>query len=129
METQQEEVTYGGGYEPARVDYHEPAAHYSEPKTERVAAGGDQYFATLEEAEAAARKLNEQYGVEHVPYDPKSYDGFQAGHTYADQSGYQASTYEHQEPRRQSYEPQRPVEPQHFEERPAVVESAPRRAS
>merc|ERR1719419_199856 len=76
---------YPTGYGGPQPKYEAPK--YGEPTYGIPAypapAGNTQYFASLEEAEAAARKQNESWGVPHVAYKPEAYPNFQAGTAYA----------------------------------------------
>merc|ERR1719428_1326424 len=70
-----------------------PSATTSHVKTEHISA--NQIFNTLEEAEEAARKQNQAWGVDHLPYDPKASQA-QYGNTYA--SAFPPSSSVYQQP-------------------------------
>jgi len=98
---------YPTGYGGSQPLYGGPQPTYGAPAYP-AAAGNTQYFASLEEAEAAARKQNESWGVPHVAYKAEAYPNFQAGTTYAAAFPPAASVDGQQ--RASAYEPT-PVEP------------------
>jgi len=51
-----------------------------------AAGGPEKLYMSLEEAEAAARKQNEQWGVAHIPYDPNAYNHGQTTANYEHRS-------------------------------------------
>jgi len=95
---------YSGGY-PSRT-----SAVTSHVKTEHVDPREVVVFQTLEQAEEAARKQNQAWGVDHLPYDPKSND---YGNTYASAFPPSSSVFQQTEPTDPRPVAQAPAAPAH----------------